>query len=301
MSNIIEYLEKLKEETDNYLKEILSHEITPILLGEAVRYAMFGGGKRIRAILAITICRLLQGKDENIFPFAGAIECIHCYSLVHDDLPAMDNDDYRRGRLSTHKKFGEAMGILTGDALLTHAFWILAAKTKAKDVVAPLVENLAWLAGIGGMVAGQSADILQERKAPWEDLLGKEKSTQDLLAYIHNNKTAALICCACKAGAIAAYAKPEEILKVAEYGIKIGLAFQIEDDILDVTGSQEKMGKKVGKDQASGKLTYPMVYGLEKAKEKAETLVKEAYQAISFIPDNVILQDIANFIVHRDY
>ncbi len=301
MSNILNYLQELKKETDDYLKLILSQEITPKLLGEAMRYAMFGGGKRIRAILAITICRILKGKDENIFPFAGAIEFIHCYSLIHDDLPAMDNDDYRRGRLSTHKKFGEAMGILTGDALLTHAFWLIASKTRDKEIVGSLIENLAWLSGIGGMVSGQVADILTEKKAPLEDVLGKEKSPQEILNYIHNCKTAALICSACKAGAIAACANMEDIQKFAEYGSKIGLAFQIEDDILDVVGSQEKMGKKVGKDESLGKLTYPGVYGLEKAKEKAQELVKEAYQSISSIPDSTILQEIANFIIHREY
>lgn len=301
MPKITHYLNDTKKEVEQYLESLFPENFTPHLLGEAMRYSMLGGGKRIRAILAITGCRILGGEDANVFPYAAALELIHAYSLIHDDLPAMDNDDFRRGKLTTHKKFGEAMGILTGDALLTHAFWVIATKTEDKEVVGSLVETLSWLSGLGGMVSGQVADILTERKASAENLLGKDKSAQEVLDYIHNYKTAALLSAACKGGAIAAKASEDTIQKFTEYGKKIGLAFQVVDDILDVIGSEEKMGKKVAKDLDHGKLTYPGLWGLDVAKAKAKQLIEEAQAAIASVPNNQNLKDIANFIIERDF
>ena len=291
MLNFASYSDKIRYEIELYLEQCLSPcNCCPPLLMEAMRYSVLEGGKRVRASLAIHICRMFQGKDGNIFPAATAIEMIHGYSLVHDDLPAMDNDDYRRGKFSTHKKFGEAMGILTGDALLTHAFWLIAAKTEDRDLVAPIVEALGWAAGIGGMVSGQVADLLGERDIP----------NAELVAFIHTHKTAALIRSACQIGAIAAKATPELQQKIVVYGQNIGLAFQIVDDILDVTGKKERLGKTAGKDAAQGKITYPRVFGLEKAEEQAKKLIDDACQAVSNIPDSEYLVWLAQFIVSRD-
>lgn len=299
MQDIGNYLKQTKEEIEKYLDPFFPENGKPCPLGEAMRYSLLNGGKRIRAILAITIGRGLGGHDGNIFPYAGALEMIHAYSLVHDDLPAMDNDDYRRGQLTTHKKFGEAMGILTGDALLTHAFWFLAFQTKEANLVQPLTQILGWYSGMGGMVAGQVADVLAERNHTAEQILGKQSTPDQLLQYIHENKTMALICAACHGGAIAAKANEKILQQIVSYGQKIGLAFQIVDDILDVVGDEKQMGKKVHKDQQLGKLTYPGIWGLEKSKEMADKLLQEACKTVSNLPVSGILSNIANFIVKR--
>lgn len=291
MSLLTEILEKFREEVNGYLERSLAstNNSLPPLLQEAMQYGVMGGGKRLRAVLTILVSRTLGGKDGNAFPVAAAIEMIHCYSLIHDDLPAMDNDDYRRGQLSTHKKYGEAIGILTGDALLTHAFWLIAECTEDKDLVAPLVATVADAAGIGGMVSGQVVDILSENQAP----------TPELVDFIHNHKTGALIMASCKAGAIAARTDAENLQRLTEYGKKIGMAFQIVDDILDLCGSKEETGKTVGKDEARGKMTYPGVWGLARAKEDAQSLVEEACLSIAPIPTNERLLSLARFVLQR--
>lgn len=301
MEETKEYLKKIQGEVESYLEQCINNKLQPFKIIDAVKYSLLGGGKRVRAILAITIGRILGGKDENIFPYAAALEFIHAYSLVHDDLPAMDDDDYRRGKLSTHKKYGESIGILAGDALATHAFWVIGAKTEDKEVVAPLVETLAYLSGLGGMVSGQVADILAEKDYSVDEILGEGNSFKELLDFIHIHKTSALIAASCKGGAIAAKASQENIDKFELYGKKIGLAFQIMDDILDVTSTQEKLGKAVKKDQNLGKLTYPGIWGLEKSREKAKILVDESCELVSNIPNNKQLINLANFIVKRDH
>lgn len=301
MQDIENYLKQTKQEIEKYLDPFFPEHGSPQPLKEAMRYALLNGGKRVRAILTITIGRGLGGQDGNILPYAGALEMIHAYSLVHDDLPAMDNDDYRRGQLTTHKKFGEAMGILTGDALLTHAFWILSLQTKEASLVQPLTQILAWYAGMGGMVAGQVADVLAERQYTAEQILGPQTTPAQLLQYIHENKTMALICAACHGGAIAAHSSEKVLQQIVTYGKKIGLAFQIVDDILDVVGDEKEMGKKVHKDQQLGKLTYPQIWGVEKSREMSDLLITEACQAVSNLPVAGILSDIAHFIVSRTH
>ena len=301
MIDIKNYLLEMRQEVETYLATILPIADAPIPLSNALHYALLGGGKRIRAILAISVGRALKGKKQNIFPVAAAMEMIHAYSLVHDDLPAMDDDDFRRGKPSTHKKFGEAMGILTGDALVTHAFWLVAAQTQEKHLVAPLVEVVAWAAGVGGMVSGQVADILAEQDNLPENIVTGCQNKEELLNYIHHNKTAALIYASCEAGAIAAGTDSEKRQQIKKYGKNIGLAFQIMDDILDITSTTEQLGKTVGKDANVGKLTYPACYGIEESKQRANQLVEEAIQQIVAWPNNEYLVDLAQFITSRDH
>lgn len=292
MQEFKKYLDRCCAEINEYLEKCLPAKSTshPLLM-QAMQYSVLGGGKRLRAVLAITVSRMLHGKDGNVLPVAAALEMVHAYSLVHDDLPAMDNDDYRRGKLSTHKKFGEAIGILAGDALLTHAFWVIAAQTEDKNLVAPLVETLGWGAGIGGMVSGQVADILGDRQIP----------SAAQLHYIHTRKTGALIAAACELGAICAHASLADVRAVSEYGNKIGLAFQIIDDILDVTGKKEKIGKTAGKDAEQNKITYPRIFGLAKAEEKASQLIEEACHELAPIAGNEMLVALARFVHDREH
>ncbi len=295
------YLKAIKQEIEQYLDKHFPENRPPKPLGDAMRYALLNGGKRLRAILTITIARGLNGLDEHIFPYAAALEMIHAYSLVHDDLPALDNDEYRRGQLTTHKKFGEAMGILAGDALLTHAFWFISNYIKDFSISAELTSTLSWYAGIGGMVSGQVADIMAERQKQPNEILEDSATPAILLDYIHNNKTMALIFAACKGGAVIGKANSEIRNKIAVYGQKIGLAFQIVDDILDVVGDEKNMGKKVNKDQSLGKLTYPGIWGLEQAQQKANQLVDEACKSIADLPSSEYLIGIAKFITARTY
>lgn len=280
-----------RTELEEFLSEAIPQQQTNTeLLLEAMRYSVLGGGKRLRGIITIAICRLLGGEDINCFPAASAIEMIHAYSLVHDDLPAMDNDDYRRGKLSTHKKYGENMGILAGDALLTHAFWIIASQTKDKSIVPQLVEDVAFFSGLGGMVAGQVNDITNENK----------EISFELLNYIHRHKTGALIALSAKCGAVCAKASESRVKSLESFGAKIGLAFQIMDDILDVTSTSEKMGKKVGKDSGKGKNTYPKFLGVEESRKQAKNLISEAKELIVDIPNSGFLEYLADYVVNRE-
>ena len=302
MSNIAEYLHTYKNEIDAYLAKIFAREICPPQLAEALRYSTLGG-KRVRAIMTMTIGRSLGGDDANIFPMAAAVEMIHAYSLVHDDLPAMDNDDYRRGQPTTHKKFSEAMAILCGDALLTHAFWLIAAEVRDKEIVAPLVQTLGWGAGIGGMVAGQVADILNQQGTPESEIMAAQNTSSpaQLLEFIHYHKTAALILAACQGGAIAAKASQKQLEQIGIYGKNTGMAFQIMDDILDVIGDKQKMGKAVQKDLEHGKVTYPGIWGVTESRQRATQSIVQACQAIHGLPGEQRMAELANFIITRDY
>lgn len=278
---------EINERLARYLSEVGRE--CPAVLEESMKYSVLGEGKRLRAVLPVLICRMLSGRDENVMPVACALEMIHCYSLVHDDLPAMDNDDYRRNLPTTHKKYGEAMGILTGDALLTYSFWLIAEKTPDHALVAPLVSIVADLAGVGGMVSGQVVDMQsQGRKASLEEV-----------EHIHRNKTAALISAACKCGAVAAGASAERVRQLGEYGLKIGLSFQIVDDILDITGTSEILGKTAGKDLAQGKATYPAILGIERARELARELIEQACRCVADIDHNEPLISLARFVIER--
>jgi geranylgeranyl pyrophosphate synthase len=259
----------------NYvLKQLLSSRQIEEDLKEAMSYTLFAPGKRIRSALVLWCCEVVSkpsaGINRNAQIAAAAIEMVHTYSLIHDDLPAIDNDDLRRGLPTCHKAFDEATAILTGDALLTLAFEILAKEIDDPAIAARLISELAEAAGPSGMVAGQMADLKAEGNT------GNEKIVQ----YIHLNKTAKMFRCAAAMGAICGGAGKKEYECLREYGLKLGLGFQIADDILDVTGSSEQLGKTAGKDARAAKCTYPAVVGMKKAKELERRLAEEALAAL---------------------
>ena len=257
-----------KAQAINYILQQLlaSHQIKDDLK-EAMRYTLFSPGKRIRSAIVLWCCEVVGGKiNRNAEVAAAAIEMVHTYSLIHDDLPAMDNDDLRRGQPTCHKAFDEATAILTGDALLTLAFEILAKEIDGAELATRLVGELAEAAGPSGMVAGQLADLKTEGKT----------GSEEILKFIHTNKTAKMFRCAAAMGAICGGAGQKEYELLCEYGLKTGLGFQIADDILDVSASSEQLGKTAGKDDKAAKCTYPAVVGLKKAKELERKLAEEA-------------------------
>ena len=292
-SSLQEYLAGQVKVIDRVLDEWVPAEaVAPQSIHAAMRYSLFAGGKRIRPILAIAAARTICDDTIGIENAAGALELIHTYSLIHDDLPALDNDDLRRGRPTCHKVFGEALAILAGDALLTLAFEVL---SRLPGVVAErriwLVEELSRAAGtVGGMIAGQVHDIEGERQAP----------SAVLLESIHRAKTGALLRASVRMGAIYAGASAAELAALSEYGEHVGLAFQIVDDVLDVEGSSEALGKTAGKDQAQQKITFPAVYGLERSRRMAEEERLAAHAALALFGDRAErLRQIADFIVKR--
>ncbi|MBI4587573.1 MAG: polyprenyl synthetase family protein [Candidatus Rokubacteria bacterium] len=257
----------------------------PAIIHEAMRYSVFAGGKRLRPILVIAGAEAVGGSVERVLPTACALELIHTYSLIHDDLPAMDDDDYRRGRPTNHKVFGEAIAILAGDALLSLAFGLLA-ESASLDVV----KEVAAAAGTFGMIGGQVVDIQSE---------GKPVEARTL-EYIHTHKTAALIRCALRSGAMIAGAAPETLAAVGEAGSRLGLAFQIVDDILDVEGSLEELGKTAGSDQRKKKATYPEYFGREASRLKAKALIEDAKAALAPLgPRAGPIRALADFILER--
>jgi geranylgeranyl diphosphate synthase type II len=265
-------------------------EIEPALM-KAVRYTLDAPGKRIRPAIALWCCELVSGQiDRNTEIAAAAIEMVHTYSLIHDDLPAMDDDDFRRGRPTCHKAFDEATAVLTGDALLTLAFEVLARQIDDSITTVRLIAELAHAAGPAGMIAGQMADLKAE----------KTKPTLEMLQYIHTNKTARLFRAAAAMGAICGGADKNEFDLLCEYGLKIGLGFQIADDILDVCGSTEKLGKTAGKDEKAAKCTYPAVFGLEKSRKLEKDLADQAIAALeSFGPKADTLRNLAAALLER--
>jgi len=262
-------------------------------LQKAMRYSLLSGGKRLRPILCIASFEAVGGRGEGIYPFACAIEMIHTYSLIHDDLPAIDNDDYRRGKPTCHKVFGEAIGILAGDALLTEAFkWMTDPFSNDARVVLEIINEVAQAAGILGMISGQVLDIQSEGK----------RVDLPTLQSIHTLKTGALIRASVRAGVKLGGGSDEIIRAFTHYGEKIGLAFQVVDDILNVEGNRERLGKNIGSDLSRRKATYPSVVGLEESKKRAEELIESAIDALSsFGPEAEPLRGIARFIVARDY
>jgi geranylgeranyl diphosphate synthase type II len=236
-------------------------------LKEVLTYALEAPGKRVRSALVLWCCEFVSGRiNHNAEIAAAAVEIVHTYSLVHDDLPAMDDDDFRRGRPTCHKAFDEASAILTGDALLTLAFETLAKEIDEPGVAVRLIGQLAEAAGPAGMIAGQMADLKAE----------KSRGTEELLQTIHTNKTAKMFQSAAASGAICGGADESQFNCLCEYGLKIGLGFQIADDILDVSASSEHLGKTAGKDVRAGKMTYPAIVGIEKSKQLAKKLADEA-------------------------
>jgi geranylgeranyl diphosphate synthase, type II len=269
-----------------------SEETDPATIHKAMRYSLFAGGKRIRPLLAVSAAEAVSDAPVGVENAACALEMIHTYSLIHDDLPALDNDDLRRGRPTCHKVFGEAMAILAGDSLLTLAFEVLA---KLEGVTAErrieLVRELAVASGtVGGMIGGQVNDIEGEGKAP----------TAALLESIHRAKTGALLRCSVRFGAIYAGADEKQLTALTSYGEHVGLAFQIVDDILDVEQSSEQLGKTAGKDAAQHKITFPAVYGIERSREMAEEERLAAHLALNIFDDRANrLRELADLVVRR--
>jgi len=285
------YQQRNNQQLNQWLEQ-LPHQEQPLI--QAMKYGLLLGGKRVRPFLVYITGQMLGCKPEDLDTPASAIECIHAYSLIHDDLPAMDDDDLRRGQPTCHIKFDEATAILTGDALQTLAFTILAEgelNPNAENQRIKMVQALAQASGAGGMCLGQALD------------LGAENRRVSLaeLEEIHRNKTGALINCAVKLGALAAGEKGLEVLPHLErYSKAIGLAFQVQDDILDIISDTETLGKPQGSDQELNKSTYPSLLGLEGAIEKAHTLLQEALQALEAIPYNTqLLEEFARYVIER--
>jgi geranylgeranyl diphosphate synthase type II len=281
---------------NDYLENIIKeNELLEKSVYSAMRYSLLAGGKRLRPVLSLAVCEMLGGDVNEVLPFACAIEMIHTYSLIHDDLPAMDNDDYRRGKLTNHKVYGEAIAILAGDGLLNLAFeTMLESMTKKCDNMVNKVkaaQYIAKAAGVRGMIAGQVVDIESEDKeVPFETL-----------EYMHRHKTGALIKAPVVSAAIICNASEEDLHSLDGYAENLGLAFQIKDDILDVEGSTEKLGKKVGSDESNNKTTYVSLYGLEKAKQMLrETTTKANNYIEKFGQKADFLRELAEYLVERE-
>lgn len=267
----------------------------PEKIYEAMRYSLLAGGKRLRPILCLATCELAGGTVQMAMPTACALEMIHTMSLIHDDLPAMDNDDYRRGMLTNHKVYGEDIAILAGDGLLAYAFEYVAANTENVPAqrVLQVVSRLGRAVGAAGLVGGQVVDLESE---------GKANVSIDTLNFIHNHKTAALLEACVVCGAILAGAPEAELQKLTRYAQNIGLAFQIVDDILDITATQEELGKTAGKDLQAQKATYPSLWGLEESQRQAKQLVQAAIAELSSFGEKALpLQAIAEFITSRTH
>ena len=299
MDNILvmdlnKYLKEKRKSVDSFLNKYISakkkRKDCPKHLAEAMGYALTAGGKRVRPILAIASYEAAGGTAESILPVASSIELIHTYSLIHDDLPAMDNDDLRRNKPTTHRAFGEAEAILAGDALLTDAFNIISEADAKPTLLLKVINELSYGSGPEGMVGGQSMDILLEGK----------KADKKRLLYIHTHKTGALIRASIRIGAIMANASPAKLEALTDYGEKIGLAFQVTDDILDVTGTMEEMGKPTGSDNSKGKNTYPSIFGLDESRKIAKKLVNDSLKALKGSGKKAgPLEEVANYILAR--
>lgn len=289
------YLQEKRELIDSYLKSYFDTIFEPSILHRSITYSLFAGGKRVRPILALASHEACGGKSKNIIPQAAALELIHTYSLIHDDLPAMDNDDLRRGKRTNHKVFGEAMAILAGDALLTEAFYMMVKKntnfTKIKPtMLIEVIREVAIAAGIHGMVGGQAQDIISEN----------DKPDEDKVQFIHMHKTAALITASVKIGALLANADKMQIKAITDYGTNLGLAFQIIDDILDIEGTTETLGKTAGSDIKKKKMTYPAILGITGSRNRARDLITTAIDSLSIFSHKAdILREFAIYLYER--
>lgn len=294
--------EQMRKEKIVHIEEVLikylpKEEGYAAKVMEAMNYSVLAGGKRLRPMLMEETYRMFGGNEQVIEPFMAAQEMIHTYSLVHDDLPCMDNDEYRRGRKTTHAVYGEGMAVLAGDALLNYAFETACkafSLTEDLQKAASALTILANKAGIYGMIGGQTADIMAEDAQP-------DTVTEELLLYIHKNKTAALIQSSMMIGAILAGADTKQINDIEKIGYNIGIAFQIQDDILDVTGSFEELGKPIGSDEENNKVTCVTLMGLEKAKEKVEELSNEAVALLKEMGyEHLFLEKLIVDLIHRN-
>lgn len=291
-----DFLDKLKKRAalvEESLASLLpASDAYPPLIHQAMRYSVLGGGKRLRPVLVMAGAEAVGGKASDVLPAACAFELIHTYSLVHDDLPAMDDDDYRRGKLTSHKVYGEAAAILTGDALLTLAFQLLAESKGAPENVLRVIRETAVGAGTFGLIGGQVVDTLSE---------GIETDEKALL-YIHSHKTGALYRISVRAGAILAGARDDQLAALTEYAENLGLAFQIKDDILDIEGEEGKIGKPVGSDTKNNKATYPAVFGLNESRARASRAVDQALAALQLFGDEAdFLRSMVRFVIERDF
>lgn len=259
------------------LKTMPPQELYPEIIHQAMHYSVFAGGKRLRPILCLAAAEALGKEFKPLLPVACALEMIHTYSLIHDDLPAMDNDDYRRGKLTNHKLFGEGIAVLAGDALLTYAFEVLSryGEEQQKMVVWQVIREIVSAAGTTGMIGGQVVDLESE---------GKNLTDKELLIYIHTHKTGALFRASLRAGALLAGATADELNCLTIYAEKFGLAFQITDDLLDLFGDEKKLGKSIGSDAKNEKLTYPALYGVEQSRLIVRDAIEEAEKALKKLP-----------------
>jgi geranylgeranyl pyrophosphate synthase len=278
---------------DSHLNDYLqTTSDVPAELLEAVRYSVLAPGKRIRPYLVVRCCELVGGSRDDSWPVAAAVECVHAFSLVHDDLPAMDDDDVRRGRPTTHKQFGEAMAILAGDALVVLAFELLARHVSDRHLAGEMVLELAVRTGWAGMIGGQAADIAGQSQA----------ASLDRTRYIHERKTAALFEAACRLGAMVGRGTTDDVAALGRFGACLGRAFQIADDLLDVTSTAEKLGKTAGKDVTAGKQTYPGCVGVEQSRRAAGKACDDAIAELHRFGTNVDdLRELARYVVSRSF
>ena len=297
------YLKEKKALVDSFLDSYISSPFPPKMLHDSMAYSLSAGGKRVRPVLCLAAYEACGGRAEDIVPQAAALEFIHTYSLIHDDLPAMDNDDLRRGKPTNHKVFGDAMAILAGDALLTEAFYLLSHPfaslekranggfdPKASAQLLTVIHEVAFASGAKGMVGGQAQDLLSENSDP--DAM--------TLSYIHEHKTAALIAVSVRMGGILAGCSEELLEKLDRYGEDIGLAFQVIDDILDIEGETDVIGKPKGSDEKKNKMTYPRLYGIEESRKQAKQLINNAVDALSAFDEKAEpLRAIARYLYER--
>lgn len=278
------------------IENALQQLLPPTVFGQgevvdAMRYSLMNGGKRLRPVLALEFCKACGADRHDVLDAACALEYVHTYSLIHDDLPCMDNDDMRRGKPSCHKAFPENIALLAGDALLTHAFQIIADCDLSADKKSQMVSLLAANAGVSGMIGGQVLDLKYETADP---------NLQQLLT-VHKLKTGALIAAACILGCLAAGATDAQIAAASNFAYNLGIAFQIKDDILDVVGSSEKLGKPIGSDREQGKVTYATKVGLEKAQQDVEMLTSKALESLSAFDDTSFLRSLAASLTDREF
>ncbi|MHB1042170.1 MAG: polyprenyl synthetase family protein [Eubacteriales bacterium] len=287
-------LTRKAKQVDQALQSFLPPEDAyPPLIHQAVRYSVLGGGKRLRPVLALASAEAVGGDTAIVLPAACSLEMIHAYSLIHDDLPAMDNDDFRRGRPTCHKAFGEAAAILAGDALLTLAFGTLAKSDgAAPECIIKVIGEVAFAAGTKGLIGGQVVDTLSS-----------DEDTDVLtLEYIHSHKTGALYRAAVRAGAILAGASHAQLAALTEYAEHLGMAFQIKDDMLDIEGDEKVIGKPVGSDQKNKKATYPALYGIAGAREKATQAARSALAALELFGGEAdFLRSLVQYVINRDF
>lgn len=289
INNFENYIGIINDRLDKYKNETMQHIAEQRDVAEAMWYSLSAGGKRIRPVLVMEFCRVCGGDTKNAEAAACAIEMIHTFSLIHDDLPCMDNDDYRRGKPSCHKAYGEATALLAGDALENLAFGIIADAVIPDSVKVRLVQTLAKAVGVNGMIGGQVIDTEYEDK----------NIPEEMLLRMYSMKTSALLKAACLMGCICAEADEEKMTAAIKYAENLGLAFQIIDDILDITGNEQQLGKPIGSDAANGKITYASLNGLEKSNSYAAKLTENALDSLSAFENTEFLNELTLYLLKR--